>query len=96
MFYLNVWLTVKDPANVDTVAGLMGRQVPLTRAEPGCVRFEVYHSQADSRRFLLVECWQEKGDWERHRTAKAFTEIYAPQVLPLVDREPHISTLVER
>jgi quinol monooxygenase YgiN len=95
MFYLNVWLTVKDPENVDTVAGLLSRQVPLTRVEPGCVRFEVYHSQADPRRYLLVECWQKKEDWETHRTAKAFTEIYAPQVLPLVDREPHVSTLVE-
>lgn len=36
-----------------------------------------------------------KADWERHRTAKAFSEIYAPKVLPLVDRTPHISTLVE-
>lgn len=94
MFYLNVWLTVKEANDVDRVGGLLGRQVPLTRAEPGCVRFEVYHSQANARRFLLVECWQEKKDWETHRTAKAFTEIYAPQVLPLVDREPHISTLV--
>jgi len=95
MFHLNVWITVKDPAMIDTVGKLLSRQVPLTRAEPGCVRFEVYHSQADARRFLLVECWNEKADWEAHRLAKAFTEIYAPQVLPLVDREPHISTLIE-
>ena len=95
MFYLNVWITVKDLAHVDSVGKLLARQVPLTRAEPGCLRFEVYHSQADTRRFLLVECWNEKADWEAHRLAKAFTEIYTPQVLPLVDREPHISTLIE-
>jgi quinol monooxygenase YgiN len=95
MFFLNVWITVKDPTNVERVGKLLASQVPLTRAEPGCVRFEVYHSQADAQRFLLVECWKEKADWERHRLAKAFTEIYAPQVLPLVDREPHISTKVE-
>jgi quinol monooxygenase YgiN len=95
MFYLNVWLTVKDPARIETVGKLLASQVPLTRAEPGCIRFEIYHSEADPRRFLLVECWREKTDWETHRTAKAFTEIYAPQVLPLVDREPHISRPVE-
>ena len=95
MFYLNVWITVKDPAHVDSVGKLLAQQVPLTRAEPGCLRFEVYHSQADTRRFLLVECWNEKADWEAHRLAKAFTEIYTPQVLPLVDREPHISTRIE-
>jgi quinol monooxygenase YgiN len=95
MFHLNVWITVKADVNIETVSKLLASQVPLTRAEPGCVRFEVYHSQADPRRFLLVEWWNEKADWEAHRLAKAFTEIYTPQVLPLVDREPHASALIE-
>jgi quinol monooxygenase YgiN len=95
MFCLNVWLTVKDPADIGSVSNLLRQQVELTRAEPGCLRFEVYHSEADPRRFLLVERWELKADWEMHRSAKAFTEIYAPRVLPLVDREPHISALVE-
>lgn len=95
MYCLNVWLTVKDPANIDTITKLLTQQVHLSRAEPGCLRFEAYHSEADPRRFLLVERWSQKSDWETHRTAKAVTEIYIPQVLPLVDREPHVSTLVE-
>jgi len=95
MYCLNVWLTVKDAANIGTVRELLVRQVQLSRAEPGCLRFEVYHSEADPRRFLLVERWGQKSDWETHRTAQAVTEIYVPQVLPLVDREPHVSTLVE-
>ena len=95
MYCLNVWLTVKESANVATVKSLLAEQVRLSRVEPGCLRFEAYHSEADARRFLLVERWQEKADWEVHRTARAVTEIYVPKVLPLVDREPHVSTLVE-
>lgn len=95
MFHINVWLTVKDLANVATVGKLLAEQVRLTRAEPGCLRFDVYHSEADASRYLLVERWEQKSDWETHRSAKAFTEIYAPKVLPLVNREPHISRLVE-
>ncbi|MGE5193456.1 MAG: putative quinol monooxygenase [Deltaproteobacteria bacterium] len=95
MYCLNVWLTVKDAANVETVRKLLVEQVHLSRAEPGCLRFEVYHSEADPRRFLLVERWAQKANWEMHRTAKAVQEIYIPKVLPLVDREPHVSTLVE-
>jgi len=95
MFNINVWLTVKDAADVPVVRDLLAQATRLTRAEPGCVRFEVYHSQADATRFLLCEVWGEQSDWETHRTGKAFTEIYAPQVLPRVNREPHISTLVE-
>lgn len=95
MHCLNVWLTVKETANVETVRSLLAEQVKLSRAEPGCLRFEAYHSQADPRKFLLVERWSDKADWEVHRTAKAVTEIYVPKVLPLVEREPHVSTLVE-
>lgn len=95
MFCINVWLTVKDSADIVAVAGLLAEATLWTRKEPGCLRFEVYHSESDPKKFLLVERWEQKSDWETHRTAKAFSEIYAPKVLPLVDREPHISTLVE-
>lgn len=95
MFIINVWLTVKDPDNIGAVGGMLAEAADWTRKEPGCVRFEVYHSESDTKKYLLVEHWGEKADWEKHRTAKAFTEIYQPKVLPLVDREPHISTLVE-
>lgn len=95
MFCINVWLSVKNPEDIGAVAGLLAEAARWTRAEPGCLRFEIYHSEADATKFLLVEHWREKSDWETHRTAKAFSEIYAPKVLPLVNREPHISTLVE-
>ena len=95
MFYINVWLTVNDPNNVSHVRELLSRCQAGSRAEDGCVRFEVYHSEADTRRFLLVEHWRSKADWEEHRTRKTVTEIYVPQVLPLVTREAHISSLIE-
>jgi quinol monooxygenase YgiN len=95
MFYINVWLTVRDPQDVPRVRDLLARCVSGSRVEQGCARYEVYHSQADPCRFLLIEHWQTKADWEYHRTQKAFQEIYEPQVLPLVTREPHVSTLVE-
>lgn len=95
MHCINVFLTVKDPANVATVKGLLAEAGRLSRVEPGCLRFDVYHSESDATKFLLVEHWNEKSDLDTHRTAKAFTEIYVPKVLPLVDRVPHVATLVE-
>ena len=95
MYYLNVWLTVKDAADVDTVRGLLAEQGRLSRAEPGCVRFEVYQSQTDPRRFLLHEHWESQAAIDGHRKGQAYTQIYQPQVLPRVDREPHPGTLVE-
>lgn len=95
MFCINVWLTVKESDNVSVVRELLLQAATLSRTEPGCVRFEVYHSEADTNRFLLCEHWETRSHWEAHRNEKAFSEIYQPKVLPLVDREPHISQLVE-
>ena len=94
MLYLNIWLTVKDPAQVGQIRELLTEQARLSRKEAGCVRFEVYQSNNDPTRFLLHERWESQTALDQHRTAEAYTTIYQPQVLPLVNREPHPSTLV--
>jgi quinol monooxygenase YgiN len=55
----------------------------------------VYQSESDPLRFLLMEHWQSKADWEAHRERRAFRAIYQPRVLPRVLREPHVSVRVE-
>ncbi len=94
MFYINVCLTVNDPKDASRVRELLARCVVGSRAEEGIDRYVIYHSETDPRRFLLNEHWHSQADWEAHRTRKTFKEIYEPQVLPLVTREPHISSLV--
>ena len=95
MLYLNIWLTVKDPGDVEKVRSLLAEQGRLSRLEPGCVSFEVFHSQSDNTRFLLNERWESQQTLDAHRQGKAYTTIYQPEVLPRVTREPHPSTLVE-
>lgn len=95
MVCLNIILTVKDAADVTRVGHLLAEQGRLSRAEPGCLRFEVYHSQADTRVFMLNERWESQAALDRHREGQAYTTIYQPRVLPLVDRVPHPSDLVE-
>ncbi|WP_417848104.1 putative quinol monooxygenase [Thalassoglobus sp.] len=95
MFAINVILTVQDETNIDKVQGLLAEAGRLSRQEPGCQTFEVCHSQNDPKIFMLIERWESKETWEVHKTAKAYTEIYHPQVLPLVDREPHFSDILE-
>ena len=95
MLYLQVWLSVNDPANVATVKELLTQAAQLSRGEPGCIRFEVYQSQADEQRFLLSERWESQDALNVHRTGTAYTTIYQPKVLPLVTREGHPCTLIE-
>ena len=94
MIYNNVMLKVKNAADVEAVAELLSEQARLSSEEPGCARFEGYHSQADHLQFLLVEQWNTESDLARHKEAKAFTELYLPKVIPLVERVPHLSHLV--
>lgn len=95
MFCINVILTVKDPTKVPKVRELLGECGRQSREEDGCLSYEVCHSQSDPQTFMLCERWESEEAWKLHRTQKAYTEIYHPQVIPLVDRVPHISTIVE-
>ncbi len=95
MIYANVLLTVSDEKDVPAIRDLLREQGRLSRAEPGCLRFEVYHSQSDPKVFLLCERWETAEALDVHRTAKAYTEIYKPQVLPKVSRVAHPSQLIE-
>jgi len=94
MIPLAVLLLVRDAADVPRVRELLGEQMRKSRAEPGCLRFEVYHSQAEPRRFVLVEHWASQEALDAHRLAEAYTTVYKPHVIPLVDREGHPSDLL--
>ncbi|MEI8021098.1 MAG: putative quinol monooxygenase [Schlesneria sp.] len=95
MIYINVVLTVKDANDIAEIQSLLSEQGRLSRQEPGCLRFEVYHSNTDPKVFLLNEHWSDQAAIDAHRKAFAYTTIYVPKVLPRVDRVPHPSTLVE-
>jgi quinol monooxygenase YgiN len=95
MICLNILLTVKDVADVTTVRELLTAAMRKSRTEPGCLRFDVYHSTAEPRRFTLVEHWADQTAIDAHRLAEAYSTIYKPQVLPLVDREGHPATLLD-
>ena len=69
MVYNNVLLRVKDIKNISLVGELLKEQAKRSSEEPGCIRFEVYHSSSDVQQFILVEQWANDGDLERHKNA---------------------------
>ena len=95
MVYNNVVVTVKEERDIDEVKSLLLEQTRLSRLEPGCERFELYHSQSDAKVFILVERWSSAEALDQHRLAKAYVEIYKPKVLPKVDRTPQPCALLE-
>ena len=95
MICLHVLLKVKHADDIPAVRDWLSEQGKLSRAEPGCLRFEVYQSNNDPAQFILAERWESAAALDEHRKAAAYTTIYQPHVLPRVDRVPHPSTLVE-
>ncbi len=95
MFAINVVLTVKDADNVSRIGELLTQAARLSREEPGCLLFEVCHAQNEPGIYMLIERWESKESWEIHKTAQAFTTIYQPQVLPLVERTPYFCDILE-
>jgi len=95
VIYANILLTVNDPNDIPVIGDLLREQGRLSREEPGCLRFEVYHSTVDATRFFLCERWESTEALDLHRKAKAYTEIYQPQVLPKVERQGHVCSLIE-
>ena len=92
MIFNNVVLRVLHETDIDSVSVRLTELARLSAEEPGCERFEVYHSQVDSLCFLLVEQWSSQKDLDLHREAPAFKALYIPEVLPLVTREAHPSS----
>ena len=95
MICMNIILTVKEERDVGVVLDLLCEAMRKSRNEPGCGRFDVYHSQSEPNRFTLIEHWVSQESLDAHRQAEAYTTIYKPQVIPLVERVGHPATLLE-
>ncbi|MBA3312096.1 MAG: antibiotic biosynthesis monooxygenase [Planctomycetaceae bacterium] len=95
MVPIHVSLTVRNQSDIEDVARLLATHSRLSRSEPGCLRFELYQSNLDPHAFFILEEWESQAALEVHREADAFQTIYAPQVLPLVERAAHPVTVVE-
>jgi quinol monooxygenase YgiN len=95
MIYANIVLSVNDEKDVPEIRELLRKQGRLSRAEPGCLRYEVYQSKADAKVFLIIERWESQQALDVHRTAEAYTQIYQPKVLPRATRVAHPSDLIE-
>ncbi len=92
MTQVHVTLAVRNQTDIDRVRDALAEHARRSRSEPGCAEFRVFQSDLDSHSFFILEAWESQAALETHRLAEAFTTIYAPQVLPAVDRSAHVVT----
>lgn len=68
---LNGFLVCRSLEEADRVAGMLPEHIRLTRAELGCVRFEVWRSQADPLRFAVHELFTSREAFDQHQARAA-------------------------
>jgi quinol monooxygenase YgiN len=74
--YLSGFLLCRSLEEADRVAALLPEHIRLTRAEPGCLRFEVWRSHADPCRFAVSESFRDRAAFTAHQ-ARAADTIWA-------------------
>lgn len=85
MFVLVVRCTVK-PGKADEFEHAVKTFVPTVRAnEPGCLGFQVSHSQVEPDVYLLYEQYQDEAALEAHRNTPYFKEFSGNLLPTLLD-----------
>lgn len=58
-----------NPGQVDRVKAELLKLIPTTRAEPGCLRYELQQDNQDAAHFMFVESWESREMWQTHMNA---------------------------
>lgn len=73
---LTGFLICRSLEEADRIAGLLPDHIRLTRAEPGCLGFEVFRSHSDPVCFAVRETFRDRAAFEAHQ-ARASDTIWA-------------------
>ena len=68
----------------DALVDLFRRVAPLSRAEPGCVRYDANEDPGDAHRFFVFEQYVDEAAFAAHRGSPHFQEIVIPELLPRI------------
>lgn len=76
-----------SPESIDRVLALAAELVPQSRAEPGCLGYEVFGVVDEPTALVLIETYRDRDAQAAHRDSPHFQEIVLRRIVPLlVDR----------
>ena len=82
---------IAKPSKVEDVRAILLGLVAPTRAEDGCVVYELLQNRADPTDFTFVEEWASDTAFERHHTTDHIRAAF-PKLEALVAAAPDIRT----
>lgn len=54
---------------IDLVKAELEKLVPITRAENGCVQYDLHQDNENSAHFMFYENWESRELWQTHMNA---------------------------
>lgn len=54
---------------VDLVRAELERLIPITRAEAGCIQYDLHQDDENPAHFLFYENWESRDLWQAHMNA---------------------------
>jgi quinol monooxygenase YgiN len=77
------FFTIK-PGHVDTVRDAHLRMVDPTRADPGCLDYDLYQSVDNPATMFFYENWIDQKSLDRHMNSPAFHQLVRGKIDPLL------------
>lgn len=71
---------IAEPDKIDLVKAELQKLVPITRAEQGCLQYDLHQDNDNPAHFLFYENWTSRDLWQTHMNAphlQAYSEATA-------------------
>ena len=57
------------PGKLDLVKAELEKLIPITRAENGCLQYDLHQDNENPEHFLFYENWESRELWQTHMSA---------------------------
>ncbi len=91
MGYVLAVTWVGKPRAEDRIAGVLRTLMPLTQAEPGCIRYVAHRSLDDPRRFFLYEEYVDEAGLEAHVATEHFQRHVIGEAIPRLESRERLA-----
>lgn len=58
-----------NPDRIDLIKAELEKLVPITRAEPGCIQYDLQRDNDNPAHFMFYESWESRELWQTHMNA---------------------------
>lgn len=74
-----------NEGKLEDVISLYEQLVQATRKEEGCIKYELYQDDKESRILAVIEEWESREALDKHMKAEHFTRI-VPMIGELIEK----------